>query len=307
MDFIERYVYAVGRSLPKGQREDIKEEIRSLILDKVDERMNVGETEEEAILYVLTEMGDPNKFARQYHFRPTYIIGPTLYETYLFVLKLTLVASAISIIMIHFLNTSTAWTQKIVQMGYEFIHTGIYVFGIVTLIFLLIERMEIQFKISSKDWNPIKLPRAPKNYEVVSHFEMVVELLVTIFVLAFFNRSFAEWMMATSISSFIDMNRFHDYLMFWNATWVISLVIIIIVLLLNKYTIWLRAISVILTFFQVYLLVNMYRDPALFQTELLSEKWLQWFHMTSLSIISVVLLIGMWELWRLIKMYKQEK
>ena len=51
-NWIDRYLYAVGQKLPKAQREDITKELRSLILDALDEktasdRLAKGEAYEE--------------------------------------------------------------------------------------------------------------------------------------------------------------------------------------------------------------------------------------------------------------------
>jgi len=80
----ERYVYAVVRRIPADQRDEVAEELRSVIADTVEAR---GATEHE----VLTEMGDPVRLAACYVDRPLALIGPDLYPAYVRTLKVLLV------------------------------------------------------------------------------------------------------------------------------------------------------------------------------------------------------------------------
>ena len=56
MELIERYIYAVGKKLPRKQREDIGKELTSLIMDELDARTGGGEPSKEDISAVLKEM-----------------------------------------------------------------------------------------------------------------------------------------------------------------------------------------------------------------------------------------------------------
>jgi hypothetical protein len=40
-DLIDRYLYAVSQELPRGQRDDITRELRTLIEDKLEEQSHV--------------------------------------------------------------------------------------------------------------------------------------------------------------------------------------------------------------------------------------------------------------------------
>lgn len=306
MGYVERYVYAVGKQLPKTQREDIKREIYSLILDRVEERVYEGEKEDEAIFHVLKELGDPAELARQYQLHPYYVIGPLLFQTYLFVLKLAFFASGISLMLMNLIHPTNHWTQKIIQFGYDFIHVGVYVFGMVTLIFLLIERLEIQIQKKEMKWTPEKLPKIPKKHEKVSYPEVVFEIVFTIFALVFFNHSFTEMVSKSFLNGFLNTERFADFLLYWNVTWVSSLIIAITVLILGRNTIGLRAFNVFITFLQAMLIWMMYVDGELLRIQDLNEKALQWFHSTSISAIVVILLIGFWELWQIMKIKKRK-
>ena len=87
MKLVEQYIYAVTRHLPVEQREDIADELRSMILDTLEEK---GSKSKKNIEAVLLSLGDPDTLARKYVGSKQYVIGPTLYPTYVRILKYAL-------------------------------------------------------------------------------------------------------------------------------------------------------------------------------------------------------------------------
>lgn len=84
-DMVERYVHQVGRYLPKKERDEIQTELRSLILDQLDDRYPTAPTSAQ-IAAVLTELGDPRQMAASYGGQH-YLIGPALYPNMMGVLQ----------------------------------------------------------------------------------------------------------------------------------------------------------------------------------------------------------------------------
>ena len=91
MDLINRYVYAVIRSLPEKQRADIEKELRTLIDDMIEE-YDEPVSYEKKVEKVLLELGDPEKLADNYRGSKRYLIGPQFYEKYMLILKIVLIA-----------------------------------------------------------------------------------------------------------------------------------------------------------------------------------------------------------------------
>lgn len=88
MELINRYVYQVGRRLPRKVRGDVEAELRSLLLDALEERVGTGPEAESqfsdaAQTAVLEEFGPPAKMAAKYQPKPRYIVGPKMYDIYL--------------------------------------------------------------------------------------------------------------------------------------------------------------------------------------------------------------------------------
>ncbi|MDQ1007759.1 hypothetical protein QFZ82_002244 [Streptomyces sp. V4I23] len=93
----ERCVHEVVRRLPADQRDDIAEELRATIADTVEGRgagdPRVVERE------VLSEMGDPVRYAARYADRPLALIGPDLYPSYRR-LTVTLLATVLPVVAV---------------------------------------------------------------------------------------------------------------------------------------------------------------------------------------------------------------
>jgi len=86
----ERYIQAVTRSIPEAQRGDVAAELRGLIADQLDARIEEGEPPAAAERAVLTELGDPDKLAAGMIDRPLHLIGPRYYLDWWRLLKLLL-------------------------------------------------------------------------------------------------------------------------------------------------------------------------------------------------------------------------
>lgn len=96
MNWTDRYLAAVLRSIPEPKRADVERELRSSITDAIDERVGAGEDAVAAERAVLEGLGDPSKLAAGYSGRPNHLIGPELFPLYRFIVP-RLVAGAIPI------------------------------------------------------------------------------------------------------------------------------------------------------------------------------------------------------------------
>ncbi|KQX06330.1 MULTISPECIES: hypothetical protein [unclassified Leifsonia] len=84
----DRYVWAVVRTAPEKQRPELEQEVRGLVADAVDARLEAGSTSPERDAIV--ELGDPLALAARYADRPLTLIGPEYYLLWLRLLKLLL-------------------------------------------------------------------------------------------------------------------------------------------------------------------------------------------------------------------------
>lgn len=94
MEMIERYIYAVTQKLPQSQRADIAKELRSLIQDMLDERVDNREVNNKDVEEVLQNLGSPKQLAQKYRGSKKYLIGPEFYDSFILILKITLISVA---------------------------------------------------------------------------------------------------------------------------------------------------------------------------------------------------------------------
>lgn len=85
---LERYLLGVKRNLPGKMGKDITEEVRSYLLDSLEEQYpKAAQISEKQLLQMLEKHGSPRKLAAQYSPRQ-YLIGPRFFSVYWLVLKI---------------------------------------------------------------------------------------------------------------------------------------------------------------------------------------------------------------------------
>jgi hypothetical protein len=165
-ELLQRYLQAVRFWLPKSQQEDIlaelSEDLRSQVEDKETELGRpLDETELGAIL---KKCGNPMRVASRYQ-PGQYLIGPTWFPVYRFVLKLVLFWVLIPVFVVivgpaivlsnpdrgaGLLQTfGNLWTAEIIAGG------------VITLVFAILERVQVKCDIADK-WDPRSLPPLAK-------------------------------------------------------------------------------------------------------------------------------------------------
>ncbi len=197
MELIERYLYAVGKKLPMKQKEDLLEELRSIIMDNLDDATQGKEPTEEDVTKVLIEMGSPAEVAKRYRTGPSWLIGPKYYDLYMLILKIVLLVSAggylLSLLISSFNLTGNfieIATQIFVKL-FGIIPGLLTTIGTVTLIFFIIERavkepIDIDFGDGEK-WNPSKLEPIPEKNETVKPIEPILGIVFSVFFLLLIN------------------------------------------------------------------------------------------------------------------------
>jgi len=142
-EILDRYMLAVRRALPGKQREDISREIRSHILDMLEERYSQeNDITKSQVSSVLGEMGAPRKVAVQ--FGPQRVlISARLFPSYILVLKIVAAAVSGALAISYVITTvigGVLFTGKLVLELLGSIWSGVLSAGaFVTLVFAIIE------------------------------------------------------------------------------------------------------------------------------------------------------------------------
>ena len=190
MDLVDRYLQAVSHWLPRKQQNDILSELADDLQSEIEDREKrsghaLGDAE---VAEVLRHRGHPMLVANRY-LPPRYLIGPALFPMYALVLKIVLIAYAVPWVLIKVgLLIVAADRGTLPQLGSELLQiltsltlAASVAFGVVTLAFLLIERLQAAPRRLT-DWDPMKLPRVRTTW-VIPRLESTLEVAVSVLVL----------------------------------------------------------------------------------------------------------------------------
>jgi hypothetical protein len=172
MELLDRYLQAVKKHLPWLRQDDIIAELcANLEAQLEDKEAELGRplTKEEAEEW-LKQIGSPIQVAARYQ-RQQYLIGPILFPTYSYILKLVLtwatviyaIANAVTI------AASNRGGEAVLQAALRLPSIWLINAAIVTLIFVVIERTGMRFPEkfgalgpiagpASMQWTPLDLP-----------------------------------------------------------------------------------------------------------------------------------------------------
>lgn len=288
MDVIEKYLYAVGKRLPIKQREDIVNELRSVIMDNLDDRMQGNEATEEDINQVLIEMGSPYEVAKRYRTHGDYLIGPKLIDAFYMMLKIALIAVAgahlIAVIVSLFATAGNISgigdiTDIIVQFFvkiWNIIPSLLSVAGAIVLVFIVIERkggknvMGLD-EFKSEKWDPTKLEDVPKKDDIVKPVDSVfsiIFILIAIIVFNYFNSKIGIYYKDDVLSQwiFIGLNKeaLELYIPIWTIVWTFSLALHGWLLGTGRYTIGSRILDIFISALNVGVLFYIANGPSFF-------------------------------------------
>lgn len=201
-DLQNRYVYQVTRRLPKAQREEVRMELEELIGDMYADKGSM-----EA---VLTQLGDPARFAEQYRSGRQYLIGPEYLESYLWFVRVVLLCVAVPVLVLSLVSALTGLSASagqdaarlILRAVAEGVRDGIVnalagcvsAFGAVTLLFIIMEWQKVKIetrkaeswsvekladgqKPSRPRWTPRFLEPVPDQRAVINRGESVVGIV----------------------------------------------------------------------------------------------------------------------------------
>lgn len=163
MELVDRYLQAVRFWLPEKQRDDITAELSENIRSQIEEReARLGHPlNEDEAAEILKQHGAPLVVANRFR-PPQYLIGPTLYPVYLFVLKIVVVYYMVPWTLIWLglkVSSSTHVGGRVLIAVGPFWTTfwpmAFFILGGITLGFVVLERSKLQFL---EKWDPRKLP-----------------------------------------------------------------------------------------------------------------------------------------------------
>jgi hypothetical protein len=194
MNLIDRYVTEVGKHLPRKNRLDIEAELRSTLEDMLEDRsQQTGRPADEALASeLLQEYGAPRKVAATYQTHP-YLIGPRIFPTYTLVLKIVLFAVTLGLTIATLISvigsnmSAPEAVQSLVDFAAGLVSALVAVFGNVTLVFAILERVLPASEFEGKEtWTPAELTKEPEP-DQVKPVELIFETIFIVAALVIFN------------------------------------------------------------------------------------------------------------------------
>ncbi|AIO18586.1 hypothetical protein KQ51_00706 [Candidatus Izimaplasma bacterium HR1] len=234
MELLDRYLKQIERYLPFKDRKETIKELRSLILDQVDELVSQGLDQEKVLFNVITDMGEPREVASNYN-ESGPMISKEMEPILLLVFKIVSITLPLAVLFANALDFVFEYPnftimEFLLDSAYN-IPTALYSllvgYGFIFIIFYLIERfVKPKFEVQKIEFNPNLLPKIPgKDFEV-SIFGAIIGILATCLALYLFNLNpglIAIYFEGDRLPLFND--NFDKVLIFMNIGWFTSIIL----------------------------------------------------------------------------------
>ena len=159
-DIIERYIYTVTKSMPYKIKEDVSNEIRTLIDDIIKEKFSNSEYKLNDIKNILMEIGNPYELA--YKYNTDYnksLIGYPYYIYYKLVLKIVLSSTLLGIVASSIINiVINNEAFNLLNTSSDIFTALLLAFSFVTLIFVFISNKNIDISSITIDFDNLPKP-----------------------------------------------------------------------------------------------------------------------------------------------------
>ncbi len=299
MEILERYLYAVGRWLPKKQKKDIQAELESSIYDTLESRFgNKEEYTEEEVVEVLKEFGSPWKVAAGYTGLTERLIGPELLPIY-YTLSAIISGAVVLGLLISFIAglfrpdiDFKSFILGFLELIPSLIVAAATVVGFTTIVFALIEKKVPGYRlktavntkgkssgwtVETDKWSPKELPAVPKGKQKLSRWEPIVGIVFSIIAIVLFNffrdklgiYYTPEWGSGWKFVPVLSEEAVKVFLPFWNTVWGLAILFCIYQLIKGRWTLPMRITDVIRSFVDAAVIIIMIKGPELFDFRLL--------------------------------------
>lgn len=256
-DFVERYIHAVTKRLPETSRQDVSQELNSLIYNMLPTDPTESQIEE-----VLVSLGSPMSLAYQYQDEKRYLISPPFFHDYINILKIVgIIIVSIQILTgtidsIFNLESTTLWSLigEVLNNVLGGLLGNLSIgFTIVTIAFWAyeygVQKGEVQWVM--KDLPEVPQPKTQKINRFEASVELIFHVVFSIIAINLFVANFDLLQFTTAsgeqipIFSASVVNRFIPYLI---AAAIIGFISILIKLYVGQ---WRYAVTSLHTIYEV--------------------------------------------------------
>ncbi len=190
MSLLDRYIQEVGRFLPRKNRKDIQAELRSSLVDALEDRFGESPVEDQ-VAGVLKEFGDPRQVAGSFHPQGQYLVGPGLFPLFRMVAWIVIAAVLGAQLL--------GWGIAIMVAGEPFSPLEILAslvnsiptsLGWVLITFMILQYYDAKPYLGDEPWDPKQLPEIKP--EDAKRGELIFGLIFGTLVLVVFT-IFPHW------------------------------------------------------------------------------------------------------------------
>ncbi len=275
MKLIELYLEEIKHHLPSHNREDILKEIRSNLMDMIEDQSADAEAEpdEQLVKEILTAFGAPREVALKYGAKNV-LIGPRFFPIYLQVLKIVLiVVAAVNVLglVVTLVNQSLVGPgllDVILELVGGLFNSLFTAFGVVTLTFAGIERTTSEkIKISMDEgWKPDDLLKQEHKERVSiagSAFEITFAIIF-IALINFFRDKIGIYYLGETgwVASSILNDHFLRYVPWLTAASILDIILALYLIRIGFWDKIANVAKVLINAFKIALFAAMIMGPA---------------------------------------------
>lgn len=283
MKYIELYVKAVGRKLPQSMREDIEAELKSTLMDMLDDRAKAEDriVDEDLEQELLKEYGSPDEIAAKY-LPEQQLISPKLYPIFWMILKIVLTVLAITTIVsigvqLGQMGVNVSGAANVVGEAFlELIQSAMQAFGTLVLVFALITRFGKIDADLKTEWQPRDLLKI-RDEDKIKPAELITAIIFSTIGIVIFNFYPDLISLYNNVNGQIEVYplltaAFFGYLLWFNILWILEIIQNALLLKDGVYTRASRIFEIGLNIANVALLIVIISGPAIVQ---LPVTWMQ--------------------------------
>lgn len=254
MNLIDRYIHEVGRYIPRRKRGDILDELRSLLVDTLEDRFGEAPTDSQ-VEDLLREFGRPRDVATSYYPQSQYLVGPTLYPLFQMVAWIVVAAVLGAQVLALMIGVFLAGESfSVLEVLSSLVNSVPVSLGWVLITFMILQYFDAKPYLEEESWDPMKLPEIKPEQEI-DRGETIIGLVFGILFLALVV-FFPQWIgfMTTPNGKFYPNPVILDHLLLVRVALVVGVGYNLFLLWRNRQDLASRLVRIGLDIFKVFVL-----------------------------------------------------
>jgi uncharacterized membrane protein len=274
MELLDKYVAEIGKHLPRNQRADIEKEIRSTLEDMLEER-NQTSVNEEAVIDLLKEYGEPRKVAESY-IGPRYLISPRIFPTFELVVKIVLLVLlgvglfgyAVSASLTDSFSGVT-FLSFLAQFWSGMLSGMMNAFGVIVLVFAILDRVlpASEFEKDEDEWDPAELAKEsdPDEVKISEAITTIIFTVAGLFLLNLYPDNIGIHFMSAGEWNFIPVlsDAFFSYMPWINLIGGLQIAFSLYQLRQKMWNFYTRLANIVIDVGTIGLAIVMLKGPSL--------------------------------------------